>query len=148
MPSQTLRKLASLTPRDWLTMGEIVFAGLVVEAGLRFVPFHRFLHFMTQPPTRLPRSSTPPEASAIRLSRFATALFRRAPLRLTCLRQSLILLALLRRRGYAPDLKIGVDRSDRGLRAHAWLEYRGHALTDHEDPCSFQAVLSLAWSGL
>ena len=129
-------------------MGEMVFAGFFVEAGLRFVSFHRFLQFMTRPRTDLLRPSMPPKASAIRLSRFATALFRRAPLRLTCLRESLILLALLRRRGYAPDLKIGIDRSGQNLQAHAWLEYRGHVLTDPEDPRPFQAVLSLAGRSL
>lgn len=46
----------------------------------------------------------------------------------TCLRQSLLIHFLLRRKGLAPAIRIGVRRQDGIFDAHAWVELDGIAL--------------------
>lgn len=46
----------------------------------------------------------------------------------TCLRQSLLLYWMLRRRGLAPELRLGVRRESGDLDAHAWVEVDGRSL--------------------
>jgi len=43
----------------------------------------------------------------------------------TCLRQSLVVWFLLRRRGIPAELRIGVRKTAAGLDAHAWVESNG-----------------------
>jgi hypothetical protein len=47
-----------------------------------------------------------------------------------CLPESLVLWALLRRRGLNPQLRLGVRRCDARLQAHAWVEHEGLPLND------------------
>jgi len=65
---------------------------------------------------------------AQRLAELANIAGRHGPITATCLRQALLLYWLLRRRGLAPELKIGVRRQGDLLDAHAWVELDGHAL--------------------
>lgn len=51
----------------------------------------------------------------------------------TCLRRSLALWWLLRRRGIDSEIHFGA-RLEGGIEAHAWLELEGRALTDPVDP--------------
>ncbi len=50
------------------------------------------------------------------------------PYRATCLRQSLALWLLLRRRGIPAELRIGVRKEGGDLQAHAWVEHQGATL--------------------
>ena len=50
----------------------------------------------------------------------------------TCLERSLVLVWLLRRRGIAGDLHIGVRPSEEGVDAHAWVECGGAVVNDSE----------------
>lgn len=53
---------------------------------------------------------------------------RNGPVTATCLRQSLLLYWLLRRRGLDPALKLGVLKEPEAFLAHAWVELGGRAL--------------------
>jgi hypothetical protein len=53
------------------------------------------------------------------------------PGRAECLEQSLTLFVLLRRRGLAAELRLGVQTFP--FRAHAWVEYGGRPINEHED---------------
>jgi hypothetical protein len=66
--------------------------------------------------------------SAERLAKLTDIAGRRGALTATCLRQSLVIYWLLRRRGFAPELKIGVRREQAAIDAHAWVELQGVAL--------------------
>jgi hypothetical protein len=48
----------------------------------------------------------------------------------TCLKKSLILLRLLRKRGIAAELRLGVRKVDDDFSAHAWIECAGRTLLD------------------
>lgn len=66
--------------------------------------------------------------AAQRLAQLAAIAGRRGAITATCLRQSLLVYALLRRRGLAPELKLGVRKQGDALDAHAWVELQGVAL--------------------
>jgi hypothetical protein len=56
---------------------------------------------------------------------------RRHPLRSSCLPRTIVLWTLLRRRGIAADVRIGVRYDSEGeLQAHSWLEWNGEVLND------------------
>ena len=48
----------------------------------------------------------------------------------TCLKKSLILLRLLRKRGIPAELRLGVRKVDDDFSAHAWIECAGRTLLD------------------
>ncbi len=66
--------------------------------------------------------------SAERLAELAEIAGRRGPISVTCLRQALMVYWLLRRRGFAPELKIGMRSQDGVMDGHAWVELGGVAL--------------------
>ncbi len=142
MPSPW-RQLWQLSPRDWVGLGEIASITVGIELGLTLCSFTSVLRFLMRPRARcIPADGA---AAHQRLSRFTAAIFRRWPWRLKCLPRSLILLTLLRRRGLAAELKVGVNKSPEAFQAHAWLEHEGQIVLDTpEVRTSFQAVLSLA----
>lgn len=81
---------------------------------------------------------TPPRAAdaidagrAYRTTRLVTAAARFAGG--TCLARSIVLVALLRRRGIPAELRIGVRKGDRGFEAHAWVVAAETILNDEPD---------------
>lgn len=70
--------------------------------------------------------------SAQRMARLADIAGRHGAITATCLRQSLLIYWLLRRRGLAPELKIGVRKELAAFDAHAWVELQGAALGQTE----------------
>lgn len=71
------------------------------------------------------------QAAAKRLAQLVNIAARHGPYSATCLRQSLALWWLLRRRGLTAELRIGVGKADARLRAHAWVELAGRVINDH-----------------
>jgi len=69
---------------------------------------------------------------ARKLAEFASMAGRHGLVDATCLRQSLLVYFLLRRKGLAPKLIIGVRRRDEVFDAHAWVELDGIALGQAE----------------
>jgi hypothetical protein len=67
-------------------------------------------------------------ASARQLANLAAIAGRRGLVTATCLRQSLLVYWLLRRRGLAPELKLGVRKQGAVVDAHAWVELDGKSL--------------------
>ena len=72
-----------------------------------------------------------PEAQ--RTARVVNAAARRVPYDATCLRRSLVLWWLLRRRGIDSRLRIGVRKEADGILAHAWVECQERVLNDPAD---------------
>ena len=67
-------------------------------------------------------------AAAERLAQLAALAGRWSLFSTSCLRQALLVHWLLRRRGLAPELKMGVRKHGTGLDAHAWVVLQGAAL--------------------
>jgi hypothetical protein len=63
---------------------------------------------------------------------FSRIAARHLPLDTSCLRQSLVVWWLLRRRGLPAVLRMGANNDD-GFRAHAWVELDGRPVNDRPD---------------
>ena len=107
---------------DYATMAETMVLALAIELGLRLTSVSTLLDRLARlRPSRGRTTSRP----SYRLDQFAAAAYRLLPVRSTCLRESLVLYALLRRRGAEPRLCVGVKKDDARLAAHAWIECEG-----------------------
>lgn len=98
-----------------------------ISAALRLRGYRRTQHWLehrSQHPTPHAASTTELEA-AERIATLAGIAGRRGPMATSCLRQSLAVLWLLRRRGLRPELKFGVDRIGESADMHAWVELEG-----------------------
>jgi hypothetical protein len=81
------------------------------------------------------RAASPPWAAPHRVreaARLVDMAARHAPFSNTCLHRSLTLWWLLRRRGVACSLRIGVRRQHGQFDAHAWVEHDGAVVNDHD----------------
>ena len=117
-------KFARLRPAEkWLFVR--IFVLLVrVRLSLTFLPFNRVRQLAGRLGDR-PACEAQNRLSAHDLTSLVTAAACYIP-RATCLTQALVAHAILRRYGYAPDLKIGVGRDDGNrFQAHAWIELDG-----------------------
>jgi len=60
----------------------------------------------------------------------------------TCLTKALAAGLILRRRGIATTLSIGVSRRGRDLTAHAWLEAEGRVLLGHQEREAYEPIFT------
>ncbi len=104
---------------DYVTIAEAIFWAVAIEVGLRLWPVSRLLDRLNRLRPGDNRMEPLPSYS---LDRFAVAAYRLLPVDCTCLRESLVLYALLRRRGATPRLCVGVKKEGKDLAAHAWIE--------------------------
>ena len=112
-----------LTRSEWWLLGESVVAAVVVEVGLRVTSLARIVHAIERRSVHTPVPAS--RQAAERMVRLAAWPYRVLPLPSTCLRVSLVRLAVLRRRGVPAALRLGVRKTDSLLEAHAWVEYQG-----------------------
>jgi hypothetical protein len=68
--------------------------------------------------------------SANRISQLESAAARNLFFNTNCLEQSLVLWSILRREGFAADLKMGARKEAGRFEAHAWVELNGLPLND------------------
>lgn len=80
------------------------------------------------------------QATAARLARLIDIASRHGPYNATCLRRSLVLWWLLRRRGLPAALRIGVAKAEEQMRAHAWVELAGRVVNDRAAVAADYAV--------
>lgn len=127
---RSLRAWLALAPRERRSLA-LLLVGLPLVAGLLrwrgLAGTQRWLEGFAG--KALSRSACTDELHAARrLAELAAIAGRRGAVPATCLPQSLLVHALLRRRGLAPELKLGVRQGGMGLQAHAWVELDGIAL--------------------
>lgn len=118
-----LDRLRRWTWADYATLGEVFVAALVLEIALRVVSLLTIGRAIDRA-FRARRLADPSACDVDRLARFAAVpyrLFRRTG---TCLRESIVLSVLLRRRGVSAFIRFGVSLEE-GLTAHAWVEIPG-----------------------
>ena len=128
--------------RGWLALGSAQRVRLVammlalplIEAALRLFDYQRTQRWLERH-SRLAgsRHASPGDLSAAQdLANLASIAGRHGAIKATCLRQSLLLYWLLRRRGLDPQLILGVRTQDGVFDAHAWVELEGVALAQHD----------------
>lgn len=119
------RKLRALSAADRRLLAEAGRLLVVTRIGLWLLPYPTLRRTLDR---AHPSGREPPREFPNRVSWAVTAVARRLP-GMTCLVQSLTAHALLRRRGYRADLRIGVQErassAARPLEAHAWVECEG-----------------------
>jgi hypothetical protein len=112
------------------------------EFALRVVPFRRLLVVARTAPSPRPLGSAPIAPPLWRLVRLVEVAGRYATSNPTCLKQALVLSWLLRRRGVATSLHIGVARRDGRLAAHAWLERDDDVILGGLDRADYERLLA------
>jgi hypothetical protein len=85
-------------------------------------------------------------AAAREYARVVEAGLRNHLLSSNCLSRSLVLQAILRRRGAAATLRLGVRKDGPALDAHAWVELGGAPLNDTRDVATRFGAFELAGS--
>jgi hypothetical protein len=137
-----LRRIRTWTIADYATVIESLATAAIVEAALRFCSIETILGMIET--IRPGHAATAlDDHGRARLSRFAAAPYRLLSPRLNCLRHSLVLCAMLRRRGAPARLCIGVERQGDGLAAHAWVDVPD---LDRDGALSRFHELPRAWS--
>lgn len=120
--------LARWSPRHVVLIAEA--AGRLVAARARLP----FLAFAKLPAGRaLPVASPRELAEARKLARALAAATNRSPIKLTCVHQSLALWWMLRARGIAGELRIGISNDPGPFAAHAWVQCADEALNETPD---------------
>jgi hypothetical protein len=135
--------LRALSIRDRLNLLLYSVLLLLVDAGLRSMGYRRLRASLAAHPQHLTKYPGN-EVEAIEVSRhvsyLVTVAARHGLLQPSCLRQSLLIWWLLRRKGIPTDLRIGVKKQGVQLYAHAWIRLGNEIINDSvEVECNFSA---------
>lgn len=117
-----IERLRRLTPTEYATAAEAIAIAVWIEAALRVMPFSWLIGHVRHPGTQNVQAQ--PDALK-RLPSFVAAAYELLPFPDTCLRKSLVLSALLKRRRVPARVCLGVARNGSALEAHAWVECDG-----------------------
>lgn len=99
--------------------------------GLRVLGLHRFQAWLQPNNPPIERHVSLDEVA--RIATLVNIAALHVPFPATCLTRSLLLGWMLRRRGVASQLRIGVRLTEGVLDAHAWVEYADIPINDRPD---------------
>ena len=118
----TRARLWEISAADWFLFFQAWTWLLIFDLALRTRPFRRVLSLAgSQSVNKPPNAQAATEQCLLAVERARH--YHLYPM--TCLRRSLALIKLLRQRGLRAELKIGVEKADGSLAAHAWVEVDG-----------------------
>lgn len=120
------RRLFGLTRQDLLIITEAVIMAIPIEFWLRRLPLDALIARLGKV-GRGHRSVRSP-IDIERAARLVDALAMFYPLNPTCLKKSLVLFRILRKRGIAAELRLGVRKVQDRFAAHGWIECQGRVL--------------------
>jgi hypothetical protein len=123
----SLGKLRALTAAQRLVLVEAALLLPLVAAALRLAGLRASRRLLER---YAGRSGSPPKMEPTAVARMVAVAARHGLVRAGCLPSALTLEALLRRRGWAPELRLGVRKHEAGFEAHAWIEHEGVALME------------------
>ena len=133
--AQNIRRFLALHPADRRLFMQAELLFILVGPGLKIIGLRRCQRLLQRLVTR--QRPMPAPADAPTSARRTVTMMRMAARHTlgqpTCLPQSLVCLALLRRQGIEGDLRIGTRRDGGKFEAHAWVEYQGQVLNDRPD---------------
>lgn len=126
---QTFRKLETGLRRMAL---EFVVLPLAIRAGFTITGVYRTTRLLSAWSCRRKDSRIVPDPARVILEALRLQQIVRTSLGLggTCLMRSLVLKAVLRRRGVDTELRIGVRKQGTVAEGHAWLEFNGAPVND------------------
>jgi hypothetical protein len=136
LASHRLRKLRQLSVSSWLMLAVAAICLPITGAALRLLGFQRSCRFLA----RFDRAAMSIEGAsddaideAKAMAEIVKIAARHGLYRAKCLTESLVLWALLRRRGLPVELRIGARKAENQFEAHAWVELNGIVLNDTHD---------------
>ena len=121
-----LKKLLKLSPADLLLLVRAAVLLVIVDLGLRLLPFQMLQAILARRPLRWRSQQAADERSLGRRRRAVEV--AGGYVGASCLKKALTLQWLLSRRGVSTRLWLGVQRWEGTLRAHAWLEHNGRVI--------------------
>jgi hypothetical protein len=113
----------------WILLQSIVLLPLVALL-LRTIGLARSWGLLRRSSPPVPLSMSGEGERTVRMVDMAT---RHLPWRPSCLPRSLVLWFLLRRQGIPAELRIGVQKREQRLEAHAWVEVERRVVNDAPD---------------
>lgn len=125
---ERLRKLRRLTWAETFCLGQAWGLLWTLDIALLVIPFQSVLNFLRQVPSSTIRLPLGTGTDAPRLAWLIERAAIAGPTDGPCLRQTLVLLYMLRRRGQEGQVRIGVAREQGRFKAHAWLDQNGRVL--------------------
>jgi Transglutaminase-like superfamily len=134
--SQRWRTFRALSRADRDIAWAAAFGLTATWLGLRTLGFRRWHEFVLRRVGRPKTIATATYSSAIsanRISQLEAAAARNLFFSTNCLEQSLVLWSILRREGFAANLKIGARKEAGRFEAHAWVELNGLPLNDETE---------------
>ena len=130
-----MRRVRQLTPRMLFRLAETAVYFAVSQVGF-LLPPRALLGRWVQRALDAPSGGRAERTEAARLAWIDDAVANRWPFGGRCLQRSLVLIWLLRRRGIAGQMRIGVLKGADQMAAHAWVEVAGEPVNDTPGHCA------------
>ena len=129
-----LQRWMELSIGERLTFLQALFLLPLADLVLRFGRYQSVLSALQKiTPLRERSSKVDPLREARRTAELVNAAAWRGLYDATCLRRSLVLWWMLRRRSIDSQLRIGARMDGENFSAHAWVEYQDTVLNDSPD---------------
>ena len=144
---RTLRTARRLSGVDWWTLAEATAWLALARLAILLLRFPALSRRLGAPMRESTLDDDEQQRPVLRRIRWAIgAVSRRAPWRCKCLEQAVAAKLMLRRRGIASTLYLGVRREGSGapVQAHAWLRCGSYYLSGGEDRAGYAVVSSFA----
>ncbi len=128
-----LRRLAKLTPCEWLLLPQLVAFSLAAGVGLRFMALPRLMVFIAQCAENRWLRCLPLLHGRCEFAQLTTLVDLAAKVTLgqgRCLSRSFLLFWLFKIRGKSAELLVGVSKESATFQAHAWIETQGRVVGD------------------
>ena len=129
-----------LKPMQRLYLREATAMLALARLAVRFVPAARLMAWAARPPRRINRFALH-EAGWITWA--VDTIGEKRWMQAKCLPRALAAQAMLRRRGIASKLCLGVAREDGALSAHAWIELGQEVVVGGEQAPRYTRLLEL-----
>ena len=120
-----IRRFFRLAPAERLVVLEALIALPLAWAAVRMATPPRLVRLLTAMRVRAPQ---PEPIESHRITQLVTAVAANLPMRCLCLEQSLAAAWMLRRRGGAAPIGLGVAGTRGAFDAHAWVEVDGRSV--------------------
>ena len=138
-------KLRSLSLDDYYLLLWASIMLPVVGCRLRLQGFKRVYSQANGQSFRHPSVLANATGRSVHLGKVVNLVAAKGLYRANCLCRSSVLLRMMQREGIVGELRIGIPEKPDGrpfsiLDAHAWVEYQGVVINDHEDVASKHAV--------
>ncbi len=128
-----LRRLAKLTPCEWLLLPQLVAFSRAAGVGRRVMALPRLMGFIAQCAENRWLRRIPLLHGRYEVARLTTLVDLAAKITRgqgRCLSRSFLLFWLFKARGKSAKLLVGVSKESTTFQAHAWMETQGRVVGD------------------